>query len=120
MLQETVSRLEGVVDGENVYIVTEEGQQDIIAEQLPDIPKANILVEPEGRNTAASIGFAAAHMSKRDPEGVMISLHSDNWVGEVETFRRILSDAAVVAEKTGCRGFWNLKPAAGKNRRPGG
>ncbi len=111
MLQETVSRLEGVACHENIYIVTEEGQQDTIAQQLPHIPRANILVEPEGRNTAASIGFAAVHMSKRDPEGVMISLHSDNWVGEVETFRRILRDAAVVAEQTGRLGTVGITPS---------
>lgn len=111
MIQETVARLEGVVDDENIYIVTEEGQQDIIAEQLPHVPEANILIEPQGRNTAASIGLAAAHMEKRDPDGVMISLHSDNWVGDVETFRRILRDSAVVAERTGSLGTVGITPS---------
>lgn len=111
MLQETVTRLEGVVDDENIYIVTEQGQQRAIAEQLPRVPRGNILVEPEGRNTAASIGFAAAYISKHDPEGVMISLHSDNWVGEVETFRRILKDASIIAEQTGRLGTVGITPS---------
>jgi mannose-1-phosphate guanylyltransferase len=111
MLQETVSRLEGVVDDENIYIVTEEGQQEIIAEQLPDVPKDNILVESEGRNTAASIGLAAVHMETKDPGGVMISLHSDNWVGDVETFRRILRDSATVADQTGSLGTIGITPS---------
>jgi mannose-1-phosphate guanylyltransferase len=111
MLQETVSRLEGVVEDENIYIVTEEGQQDIIAGQLPHVPRANILVEPEGRNTAASIGLAAVHMEKKDPGGVMISLHSDNWVGDVETFRRILRDSTTVAEQTGSLGTIGITPS---------
>ncbi len=111
MIQETVARLTGVVPDENIYIVTEQGQEEIIAEQLPHVPKPNILVEPEGRNTAASIGLAAVHMEKKDPDGVMISLHSDNWVGDVETFRRILRDSCVVAERTGGLGTIGIAPS---------
>jgi len=111
MVQETVARLEGVVVYKNIYIVTEEGQEEIIAEQLPHIPKSNIIVEPEGRNTAASIALSAIHMEKKDPGGVMISLHSDNWVGDVETFRRILRDSCVVAEHTGGLGTVGITPS---------
>ncbi|NQT85052.1 mannose-1-phosphate guanylyltransferase [bacterium] len=110
MIQETVGRLKGVAPEENIYIVTEEGQQEIIAGQLPDVPGSNILIEPEGRNTAASIGLAAVHMEKKDPDGVMISLHSDNWVGDVETFRRILRDSCEVAERTGGLGTVGIAP----------
>jgi len=111
MMQETVARLKGVVPDENIYIVTERGQENLVAEQLPHIPKSNILVEPEGRNTAASIGLAAVHMEKKDPDGVMISLHSDNWVGDVEKFRRILRDSCVVAERTSGLGTIGITPA---------
>ncbi len=111
MIQDTVARLEGVVSDENIYIVTEKGQEDIVAEQLPHVPKSNILVEPEGRNTAASIALAAVYMETSDPDGVMISLHSDNWVGEVETFRRILRDSCVVAEQTGRLGTIGIMPS---------
>jgi len=110
MIQETVARLKGVAPDKNIYIVTEEGQQEIIAEQLPHVPRSNILVESEGRNTAASIGLAAVHMEKRDPDGVMISLHSDNWVGDVETFRRILRDSCEIAERTGRLGTVGIAP----------
>ncbi len=111
MIQDTVSRLEGVVEDENIYIVTEDGQQRIIAKQLPHVPRGNILVEPEGRNTAASIGLAATYIEAKDPDGVMISLHSDNWVGDVETFRRILRDSTVVAERTGRLGTIGITPS---------
>ncbi len=111
MIQETVARLKGVAPDENIYIVTEEGQQGIIAEQLPHVPGSNILVEPEGRNTAASIGLAAVHMEKADPDGILISLHSDNWVGDVETFRRILRDSCEVAGRTGGLGTVGIAPS---------
>ncbi len=112
MMQETVARLKGVLADENIYIVTEKGQENLVAEQLPHIPKPNILVEPEGRNTAASVGLAAVHMEKKDPDGVMISLHSDNWVGDVEKFRRILRDSCVVAERTSGLGTIGITPAS--------
>jgi len=111
MIQETVGRLKEVVSDENIYIVTEEGQQELIAGQLPHVPGQNILVEPEGRNTAASVGLAAVHMEKKDPDGIMISLHSDNWVGDVETFRRILRDSCDVAERTGGLGTVGITPS---------
>lgn len=112
MMQETVARLKGVVADENIYIVTEKGQENLVAEQLPHVPKRNILVEPEGRNTAASVGLAAVHMEKKDPDGVMISLHSDHWVGDVDRFRQILSDGCVVAERGNGLGTIGITPAS--------
>jgi mannose-1-phosphate guanylyltransferase len=112
MIQDTVARLQGVVPDENILVVTEVGQQKLIAEQLPRIPASNILIEPEGRNTAASIALAAVHIDKKDPEGIMISLHSDNWVGDLDTFRRILRDSCVVAERTGRLGTVGITPSS--------
>src|SRR5436853_7555542 len=56
-----------------------------------------MLVEPVGRNTAAAIGLAAIHISRRDPEGVMIVLPADHFIADLDNFARTAQAAAQVA-----------------------
>ena len=37
---------------------------DLVKEQLPELPERNIIVEPEGRNTAPCIAFSAFDYKK--------------------------------------------------------
>ena len=56
MIQETVDRLNGVIPTENIYIVTGKRYAELATSQLPDLPAANIIVEPYGRDTGPAIG----------------------------------------------------------------
>ncbi|MDF1763838.1 MAG: mannose-1-phosphate guanylyltransferase/mannose-6-phosphate isomerase [Oleibacter sp.] len=59
MLQKTVGRLSGLVD-ELPIIITNEEHRFLVAEQMRAAgTKANILLEPVGRNTAPAIALAA-------------------------------------------------------------
>jgi mannose-1-phosphate guanylyltransferase len=61
------------------------------------VPKANFLAEPQGKNTAPCIGFAALEVLRRDPNGVMIVLPADHWVRDRAAFRRTLKAAVGLA-----------------------
>ena len=56
-IQMTYDRFKGMIAPENVWVVTSQKYADIVAEQLPDIPKGNILLEPCRRNTAPCIAY---------------------------------------------------------------
>jgi mannose-1-phosphate guanylyltransferase len=60
MIQKTVKRLRPIVEAEDIFIVTNAAYTELVLDQLPDIPKENILAEPCARNTAPCIAFAAA------------------------------------------------------------
>jgi mannose-1-phosphate guanylyltransferase/mannose-6-phosphate isomerase len=99
MLQETVYRVAPLAASDNVYIVTSQAYCESVAAQLPDLPAGNIVGEPAGRGTAASIGLAAVLIAARDPHAVMGSFASDHAVTDVEGFRAALTFAEDVARQ---------------------
>ena len=59
LLQRTVSRFSKVCAPDHIYVVTSEQYKDLVAEQLPKIPKENILLEPARKNTAPCVASAS-------------------------------------------------------------
>jgi mannose-1-phosphate guanylyltransferase len=101
MIQETVWRVKNLTAPANIYIVTNALYADPIREQVPEIPAENIIIEPEGRNTAPCIGLAALFIEAKDPDGVMAVLAADHLIKQSEEFGRILRQGAAVAAETG-------------------
>jgi mannose-1-phosphate guanylyltransferase len=99
MLQETVDRLTGVAPLDQMYIVTFNDYRDDIRQQLPELPAGNIILEPAGRGTAASIGLAATLIAARDPHAVMGSFHADHSIRNDAAFREALRFAEGVAHQ---------------------
>ena len=60
MVNDTIDRFEGIVEKEDIYIVTNVVQADTMRTATTGrLPESNILAEPAARNTAACIGYAA-------------------------------------------------------------
>jgi mannose-1-phosphate guanylyltransferase len=97
MLEETRERIRPLIPADHILVVTNEDYVQAAREQLPDLPPENILGEPEGRGTAPAIGLAALYVQRLNPNAVMISLHADHYIRDVEAFRAALCDAAEVA-----------------------
>jgi mannose-1-phosphate guanylyltransferase len=86
LLQETFQRARRLVSPERVYVVTGRVFRDLVAEQLPAMPTANIICEPVGRDTAAAIGLAAQYLATRGPGQSMLVLPADHLVLDPESF----------------------------------
>jgi len=99
MIQETFFRVYPEIKKENIFIVAGERFGSIILEQLPLIKKSNLIVEPEGKNTAPAIGLAAVYLYKKDPEDIMAVLSADHVVEPREKFIKALNTAVLSAEK---------------------
>jgi mannose-1-phosphate guanylyltransferase len=100
MIQNTVRRLEGLVDPGDILIVTNRVQKQLITRQLPQFPEENILAEPMGRNTAPCIGLAALAIRRQDPRGVMLVTPSDHLIQDEEEFRRVMRVAIDTADRS--------------------
>ncbi len=98
MIQDTARRLEGLVAGEQIYVLTGAAYAELAAEQLPQVPRAQILVEPSGRNTAPAIGLACIQLQQSDPTAVLAILPADHVILDTEHFRTALRRAAQLAE----------------------
>ena len=99
MLQETVERVRSLIPPDHIYVATGADYADIVAEQLPEVPRDQILVEPSGRSTAPCIGLAALHLRRRDPDAVMAVLSADHQIEQAEQFRAALATADGVAQQ---------------------
>jgi mannose-1-phosphate guanylyltransferase len=99
MLQETVERTRSILPPERIYVATGADYADLVAEQLPEVPREQILVEPAGRSTAPCIGLAALHLLRRDPDAVMAVLSADHQVEQAERFCTALTVAAGAAQQ---------------------
>lgn len=86
LLQKTFRRLEKLLPAEHILILTNERYSTLVQEQLPEVPKHNILLEPAMRNTAPCILYAALKIQKRNPDALMIVAPSDHWIENEETF----------------------------------
>ena len=99
MLQETVERISPLIPAENVWVFTNDDLRPKVRKQLPDVPAAQIIAEPEGRNTAPCIALAARLLAERDPNAVMAVLPSDHLVADRKTYLQTLERAARAARK---------------------
>ena len=101
LIQQTIDRLDGLVPPERCYVVTNEAYVDETRKQLPKLPVENILAEPMSRNTAPCINFAAAELTRRDPEAIMIVLPADHVVKDEKRFRSVVRVAVAKAREPG-------------------
>ncbi|MGN7353657.1 mannose-1-phosphate guanylyltransferase [Paenibacillus amylolyticus] len=98
MIQQSIARLEKMVDISRIFIVTNELYAELIKAQIPTLPANNIIIEPVGRNTAPCIGLASIIIEDRFPDSTMIVIPSDHIIENEEGFIRILKTAVEVAQ----------------------
>jgi mannose-1-phosphate guanylyltransferase len=109
MVVGAVKRILGEIPYDRIYIITGQITVDAIAEALPELPRENILAEPEGHNTAPCVGWAALHIRKIDPKGLMAVMPSDHLVMNPERFI-IKFRVAVEAARGGALVAFGVKP----------
>lgn len=94
LLRQTVDRLLPMLPADRMIVVTGQDIAQAVRESLPEIPPENFLLEPEGRNTAPCIGWAALHLRQHAGDPVMAVLPSDHLIGDPVEFRRVLTAAS--------------------------
>lgn len=99
MIRVAVERLAPVIPPSRQIIVTTAEYASLIAEALPDFPRQSILAEPEGRDTAPCIGWAALNVRRRDPGAVMAVVTADHAITDERAFRRALHVALRAAAR---------------------
>ena len=99
LFQNAVSRLDGVLPPERIFVVTIEEQAVELQSQWPGIPPENFLLEPLSRGTASVVGLAAVALRHLDPMAVMAVLTADHYIGNVALFRQLLQSAYEVSQE---------------------
>src|SRR5882762_10140855 len=81
-LQQAVDRVLPIVPIKNILIITNEVQAPQVRQQLPKLPKENVVAEPVGRDTCAAVTLGAALVGSRSTTGVMAVLPADHVIPE--------------------------------------
>lgn len=100
MMQETLSRLDGVSDCQQPLVICNEEHRFIVAEQLRQqgVQGAGILLEPIGRNTAPAIAAAALHAMCDDGDPLLLVLAADHSIQDVTAFQASIKVAFQAAQ----------------------
>jgi mannose-1-phosphate guanylyltransferase len=93
LLQQTVDRVRPLVPLENLLVITTAAQAPEVRRQLPGLPRANLLIEPVGCDTAPAVTLAAAVVGARSTTAVMAVLPADHVIPEEKKFQQVLADA---------------------------
>jgi len=99
LLQTTAERLLKPAQGwENLWVVTSAHLAQGVRDQLPDLPIENLLVEPEGRDTAPALAWSTLEVQRRYGEEAIVAFFpADHWIAEPEKFVETLMAAQQVA-----------------------
>src|SRR5579872_936223 len=98
LLQLSYERLLGVLPAERIFVCTAAAHAPAVLENLPNMPKENLLGEPMGRDTANAVGFSAAVLQKRDPDAVCAVVTADHVIEPIGQFQKSLHAAFKVTE----------------------
>lgn len=99
LIAETMKRMTGLSTPARTSVVCGEKHAALVKKSLPKLPKQNVVVEPEARNTAPAIALACAHVAHSNPQGVIVVLPSDQHVADPVAFRASVEEAVRVARE---------------------
>ena len=87
LLQMMYGMLSAMFDADRIFVQTPLEYCDLVKEQIPDIADAQMIVEPESRDTAPAFAYAAALLASRDPDATLAILYADNFVDPASASR---------------------------------
>lgn len=93
LLQMTFDRFLSYTTPENIYIVSNDLYDEVIQEQLPELSKDQILLEPVKRNTAPCVAYAAYKIRQKDPDAILIFTPADHAIFQEEKFLKVIDTA---------------------------
>lgn len=98
LLRLTFERLQKFIPAEHIYILTNTAYQDLVLEQLPELTAAQVLCEPERKNTAPCIAYAASKINALDPDATLLVSPADHLIINEMRFEQIIETAWQTAQ----------------------
>ena len=110
MLTQTVDRVATVVARENIFVITTQAQLAGVRAACPQLPEANLVAEPMGRDTAAATGLAMLLVKQRAPGATFAMLPADHVIHDVAEYGKLLEVAFAAAEADDVLVTLGIKP----------
>lgn len=112
MINETIRRIEKIFDYENIFIIINEQQSDLAYRYIDNrVPRENIIIEPESKNTAMCIFYATLKIKKIKSDGIITILSSDHYIEEKDKLQE-----SIITPTYPATGFGYIKYANTKDK----
>jgi len=110
LLQKSRDRLRGLLPPERILVITNAAYVNLVKQQLPEIPAANIIGEPARCDTAAAVCLGAAIARKRFGNPVIVTVTADHIIEPLDLFRKTILSAARKARRSNALYTFAVKP----------
>jgi len=97
LLRETYRRAAALAGAGNVFVSGRASHEPLLVAELPEVPRARLVLEPVRRNTAPAIALSALAASEDASDAVLAVLPSDQAVRDEPAFLAALRAAAEAA-----------------------
>lgn len=97
-------------DPARVVVVTGRDYEEMTRRQLPELAADNLLLEPQARDTAPCIAWAAAELARRDPQAAMAVLPADHLIRDLGAFVSAVATARAAAHRHGMLVTFGIPP----------
>lgn len=110
-LQLTFDLLTRNLKPEDIFISTGLGYVELVAGQLPKLPRENIIAEPSKKDVGPAVGLVMAHLQRKHPNEPVIILWSDHLIKKEDIFLDVLKTAEdIIREENNKIVFIGHKP----------
>jgi mannose-1-phosphate guanylyltransferase len=93
LIQQTFDRFVKLVPVENIFVITANEYLNTTRQQLPQLPKENILGEPFRKNTAPCIAYISFKLHEINPDASLIIAPADHLILNEDRFLEVCRDA---------------------------
>lgn len=99
LIRMTLDRLLHTCPIQQIYVVTNNSYQELVAEELPDLPIENILTEPVRRNTAPCVAYGCYKIYNENSNAKILVAPSDHLITNEIKFTEVIKACFEAAEK---------------------
>lgn len=94
----TYDRFSRIVPPENILVVTLNKFGELVREQIPELPKENLLLEPYSRNTAPCLAYSTFRIIRKNPDATIVATPADHIITDEDAFRKAVLEIMEYAE----------------------
>lgn len=100
LLQQTYDRFASFMKPENIFISTCEQYLSLVEEQLPDVPRSQIIAEPLRRGTLASVAVGTLIIAaRRNVQASIVCTPADQWITNEQAFCKDITQGLEVVSQ---------------------
>ena len=97
LIQQTYDRFSRFIDPAHILVSTQESFLPLLHEQLPELPRHQILAEPVRRGTLAPVTWGTSAIANRCPEACIVVSPSDQEIYDDDAFAADVQSSLSIA-----------------------